>query len=129
MKQLTEEWIGKAEGDFASAQRELRARKTPNYDSACFHVQQCIEKYLKARICEEGVPIAKTHNLLYLLDHCLACEPMWESVRTSLNVINLYAVAFRYPGEHADKSNAREAVALCKGVREMVRHSLGMAKT
>ena len=29
------EWIEKAEGDFQSAQRELRARKAPNYDAAC----------------------------------------------------------------------------------------------
>jgi HEPN domain-containing protein len=48
MKPLTEEWIAKAEGDFTTAQRELRARKSPNFDAACFHTQQCIEKYLKA---------------------------------------------------------------------------------
>jgi hypothetical protein len=34
MKPLTREWVKKAEGDFATAQRELRARKSPNYDSA-----------------------------------------------------------------------------------------------
>jgi HEPN domain-containing protein len=50
MNLLTQEWISKAEGDFASSGRELRARKDPNYDSACFHAQQCAEKYLKA-IC------------------------------------------------------------------------------
>lgn len=47
---LTREWVGKAEGDFASAGRELRARKLPNYDSACFHAQQCAEKLLKAAL-------------------------------------------------------------------------------
>ena len=31
MKPLTLEWIDKAEGDYTSARRELRARKTPNY--------------------------------------------------------------------------------------------------
>ncbi len=46
MKPLTQEWIHKAEADFSSAQRELRARKNPNYDAACFHAQQCVEKYL-----------------------------------------------------------------------------------
>ena len=34
MKTLTHEWVKKAEGDFVSAQREYRARKRPNYDSA-----------------------------------------------------------------------------------------------
>ena len=34
------EWIQKAEGDFATAGRELRARKDPNYDAACFHANR-----------------------------------------------------------------------------------------
>ena len=48
MSAILDEWIAKAEGDFATAQRELRARRAPNYDAACFHSQQCAEKYLKA---------------------------------------------------------------------------------
>ncbi|MEG3864862.1 MULTISPECIES: HEPN domain-containing protein [unclassified Microcoleus] len=46
MNPLTVEWVDKAEGDFTTALRELRARKSPNYDAACFHAQQCVEKYL-----------------------------------------------------------------------------------
>ena len=42
MNLLVAEWVAKAEGDFTSAQRGLRARKAPNYDSACFHAQQCV---------------------------------------------------------------------------------------
>lgn len=41
------EWIMKAEADFATLQRECRARRKPNYDAACFHAQQCVEKYIK----------------------------------------------------------------------------------
>jgi HEPN domain-containing protein len=41
MHPLTIEWVEKAEGDFATAQREVHARKSPNYDAACFHAQQC----------------------------------------------------------------------------------------
>lgn len=44
MNDLTIEWIAKAEGDFASAGREYRARRNPNYDAACFHAQQVAEK-------------------------------------------------------------------------------------
>ncbi len=42
MKKIYQEWIEKAEGDFNSANREIRARKNPNYDAACFHAQQCV---------------------------------------------------------------------------------------
>ena len=48
MKLITEEWVNKAEGDFATAQREIQVENMPNYDAVCFHSQQCLEKYLKA---------------------------------------------------------------------------------
>ena len=44
MKPLTGEWVEKAEGDFATASREIRVRKAPNFDAVCFHAQQCAEK-------------------------------------------------------------------------------------
>jgi HEPN domain-containing protein len=59
MKPLTREWIEKAEGDFATASREMRARKFPNYDAACFHSQQCVEKYFKALLQETRYSIRK----------------------------------------------------------------------
>src|SRR5438094_9694193 len=67
MKPITREWIDKAEGDWHSAQREYRARRRPNYDAACFHAQQCAEKYLKARLEEAGIAFSRTHNLISLL--------------------------------------------------------------
>ena len=35
MNATVSEWVDKAAGDLASALRELRARKSPNFDSAC----------------------------------------------------------------------------------------------
>jgi HEPN domain-containing protein len=55
MNPLVAEWVAKAEGDYASAMREVRARKSPNYDSACFHTQQCIEKYLKGILQSKNI--------------------------------------------------------------------------
>ncbi len=81
MNPLTTEWVTKVEGDFVTAQRELLARKWPNYDAACFHAQQCAEKYLKARLQEEGIAFTKTHDLSALLDLMLPIEPAWASMR------------------------------------------------
>ena len=50
MKQITCEWITIAVADFATMERESRARKNPNYHAVCFHAQQRAEKYLKARL-------------------------------------------------------------------------------
>jgi HEPN domain-containing protein len=63
MKPTTVEWIDKAEGDIVTAQMSYRPRKSPNYDAACFHAQQCVEKYLKARLEEAGLNVPKTQPL------------------------------------------------------------------
>ena len=127
MKPLTREWVDKAEGDFITARRELRARKAPNYDAACFHAQQCAEKYLKARLQEEGIAFSRTHDLASLLDLLLPVEPSWAVMRSDLDRLTSYAVEFRYPGTSADKAMARSAVAVCQDVRHRVRVSLGLA--
>jgi HEPN domain-containing protein len=75
MKGITREWIEKAEDDFSSAMRELRARKHPNHNGACFHAQQCIEKYLKGRLQEEEIGFKKTHFLPTLLDLLASWPP------------------------------------------------------
>lgn len=126
MKPLTREWVTKAEGDWATATRELRSRRNPNYDGSCFHAQQCIEKYLKARLQELNIEIEHTHNLVYLLNLLLPAHPIWESMRTALVQLNNYAVTYRYPGESADREVARRAVRLTRELRAELRRSLGL---
>ena len=72
MKPIAVEWVEKAEGDFATAEREARARKSPNYDGVCFHAQQCAEKYLKALSVEADLPFLRTHDLVILLATIIA---------------------------------------------------------
>ncbi|MEK7850923.1 MAG: HEPN domain-containing protein [Deltaproteobacteria bacterium] len=123
MNELTKEWVEKAEGDFNTALREYRARKAPNYDAACFHAQQCIEKHMKARLQNAGIPFGKTHDLIPLLELCIPIEPLWEAFRTSLIILNRYAVDFRYPGESATREEAKEAVSLMQLLRDaMLKH-------
>jgi len=106
MNPLTLEWIAKAEGDYATARREIRARKNPNYDAACFHAQQCVEKYLKSLLQELNISFGRTHNLIALLDMLLGNYPQLELIRSELEYLSVFAVMFRYPGESADKEIA-----------------------
>ncbi|HNR29804.1 MAG TPA: HEPN domain-containing protein [Candidatus Hydrogenedentes bacterium] len=76
MTPITLAWIQKAEADYWTVERESHARKNPNYDGACFHAQQCAEKYLKAMLHEMGVTLPKTHDLAALLDLVLAKLPI-----------------------------------------------------
>ncbi len=125
MKQLTAEWLSKAEGDYTCVQREWRARKNPNYDALCFHAQQCVEKYLKACLQEKAKPVDRTHNLAALLDELVTSAPMLETLRDALLQLTVYSVAFRYPGESASRENARSARFLCESVRSALRQLLG----
>lgn len=124
MKPHAREWIAKAEADFLSAQREYRARSYPNYDAACFFSQQCIEKYLKARLAEAGQPIPRTHDRAALLDVVLPLEPLWEVSRPFLETLTSYAVLFRYPGDTATRTLAKTAIADARRVRAMIRATL-----
>ena len=126
MTPLLREWVAKAEGDFNSCQREIRARQHPNHDSACFHAQQCVEKYFKAHLQRANIAFPKTHDLEQLLDLLLPLEPQWESLRPAIAQLTSYAVVFRYPGITASKADARLAFAHAKIARKLLRQSLGL---
>ena len=100
MKPITSEWIAKAEGDFATAQRELSATQ------------------------EANIPFPKTHDLADLLASALSIEPTWTSMTADLNALSAFAVEYRYPGESADLDEAKEAFQMCKNVRQVIRHAL-----
>lgn len=124
MKPMTSEWVAKAEGDFAMMERECQATENPNYDGICFHAQQCAEKYLKARFCEEDITFSKIHDLVALLDQVLEVEPAWESFREDLAYLSDFAVTFRYPGESADAESAIDAQRRCRQFRIAARDAL-----
>jgi HEPN domain-containing protein len=126
MKPLTLEWVEKAENDWASLHREIRARTKPNYDAACFFSQQCVEKYIKARLVEADIYFKKVHDLSYLLGMAMEVEPLWESYEKELRLLTDFAVEFRYPGASADLETAKLALKVCKSFRVAARFSLGL---
>jgi HEPN domain-containing protein len=126
MNPVVAEWISKAEGDFVTAGRELRARKAPNYDAVCFHAQQCAEKYLKAILQENDKRIPKIHFLLELLAMILKFDTSYELLKADLEVLEDYSVRFRYPGHFAEKDEAQSSYAAVGTVRKFVRQKLGL---
>ncbi len=124
MNDLTAEWIAKAEGDYATAGRELRARRRPNYDAVCFHAQQAVEKYLKAFLQENGADFPKTHSLIELLQLVVPLDAGFEWQRDLLIRLERYAVRYRYPGESADLDEARSAFKAAQAVRRFIRQRL-----
>ncbi len=127
MKAATREWVDKAEADYATATLMRRSRKKHARDIVCFHLQQCVEKYLKARLEEAGIAYPKTHDLERLLDLALPIEPLWAPLRPALVGITDYAVEVRYPGRTTTPAEARQLLNDTARVRELIRQSLGMS--
>ena len=126
MKPSTREWVVKAEEDFATAQALARPRKKPLWGRVGFHIQQCIEKYLKARLNESGTVFSKTHALDQLLNQTIAVEPLWSSFQPALKQISDFAVQPRYPGFVVTKSEATKALKIVRAFRKEARASLGL---
>jgi HEPN domain-containing protein len=121
MNQNTDEWIEKAEGDWATMMRESLVTEKPNFDAVCFHAQQCAEKYLKARLIDAEVDFRRTHDLLNLLGSLNAVEPSWGDFEEVIGELTTFAVAYRYPGFSATKEQAAKSIENCTLVRELVR--------
>lgn len=101
MKPETLEWINKAEGDWAVAQRERQA-PVPVWNVICFLAQQCAEKYLKAFLEEQGIAFRKVHDLVLLLNSSQGRLPELTSQKQDLARLGTFGIAARYPGVQAD---------------------------
>jgi HEPN domain-containing protein len=126
MKPSTREWVAKAEEDFLAASALNRRRKVPLWNTVCFHVQQAVEKYLKARLEEAGHAVPKTHDLLHLLNLLTPVEPLWSSYHSAFSLLISYAVQTRYPGSSVTRADAKHAIGLCRQFRKEARRSLGL---
>jgi len=117
MNPLTQEWVQKAEGDYAAAQLLVQANAARHADAVCFHAQQCVEKYLKAWLQDAGMPFRKRHDLEELLAMASQAMPSWSVWQPDLLVLTTHAVDFRYPGRTASLPDAQFAVQVCERVR------------
>jgi HEPN domain-containing protein len=126
MLPTTREWVNKAEGDYDVVTLLLRSRKRSRYDPICFHAQQCVEKYLKARLTEAGIAFPKTHDLPILLTLCATVEPLWAVELPRMNALTGWAILARYPGSSATRADALQAVDSCRHFRQLARDGLGI---
>jgi HEPN domain-containing protein len=125
---VAKEWVAKAEADLTSAAHLLTLGAKCPTDAACFHAQQCVEKYLKALLVLRGIAFPKTHNVRLLMGLVPA------ALRPALDVasqdrLTEYATVTRYPGDYEaiSLSEARRAVALARRVKRGLRRHLSAA--
>lgn len=116
MKQVTQEWIDKAEGDYR-ATALLIAGDQPLLEASVFHAQQCAEKYLKALLQEHGIRFPRTHNLTVLARLSGPLVPSLAALDANLAELNVYAVETRYPGAEMAREDAESAIQTGAEVR------------
>ena len=124
-KQAVLRWMQKAENDLRTCQT-MGSVEPPVPDTACFHAQQCLEKYLKAILEKHGMVVRKIHSLPILLDQCVKVYPLLTGMRPDMVCLSEYAVEFRYPGESAALRDAREAISILQRSRLNLRIALGL---
>lgn len=91
-----QEWLNKAEEDRRVAEVLLRSGEELTLP-CMFHLQQMIEKQLKALMIARGKRVARTHDL-----GRLALETEAQDIKGLLHLcdtLNLFAVNGRYPGD------------------------------
>jgi len=125
MQPETAEWVEIVEGDFLTATREAAA-KVPNFNAACFHAQQCIEKYLKALLVEHNIVFPKTHQLGFLGDLLPRAAGDLDPIGGELARLSPYAIDVRYPRGGADAAEARQALVDCATAPSYIRSLLSL---
>ena len=115
-------WFGKADQDLEMARRALGPEK-PLPGMACYHAQQCAEKYLKGYLIAQSISFRFVHDLVYLTQLCAAQELVFEELMSAAEILSEYGTTMRYPmegSEEPDIEAAREAIELAEQVVALV---------
>ncbi|OIN92084.1 MAG: DNA-binding protein [Anaerolineae bacterium CG03_land_8_20_14_0_80_58_20] len=113
-------WIDHAEDDANAAGKLLRGKK-PSIYGACFHAQQCAEKYMKALLVVKGKRFPMIHDLVTINDLLQRAGINMEVSENDLGLLSSYAVRARYSGEHPEMEDAKEAIQIAKTIRKFSR--------
>ncbi len=104
------DWLRHARSDL------LLAMSSPGEDvlleTLCFHVQQSVEKAIKAVLIFSNVCFPRTHNIGFLaelLPPSVPCMPALDEAAALTD----YAVSSRYPGEAEDVTTEELAASIC----------------
>ena len=76
----------KADQDLELARRALGPGQ-PLRGMACYHAQQCAEKYLKGYLIAHSVPFRFVHDLVYLTQLCATQEPAFEQLMSAAEIL------------------------------------------
>lgn len=114
----SKDWIAKGDNDLDAARILLEAK---NLQSASFHIQQAIEKYLKGYLLSKGWKLRRIHELDGLLDEAAPHNPGFEKFRPLCELATEYYIEERYPLLVVSALNRDELESVLKQVEEFIR--------
>ena len=112
----------KADQDLEMARRAMTPGN-PLPAMACYHAQQCAEKYLKGFLISRSHRFNFVHDLFYLVQECAKIQPAFSELELAAETLGMYGAAVRYPTEDfvdPDEEEACEAVKLAEQVAMFV---------
>lgn len=119
-------WFEKAE-QFLEMARRAMLPGNPFPDMACYHAQQCAEKYLKGFLVSRSHSFNFVHDLFYLTQECAKLQPAFLELALAAETLGRYGAGVRYPMENfvdPDEEEAWEAIKLAGKVATFVKNQL-----
>jgi HEPN domain-containing protein len=121
------QWLDYADEDMKMASLGIDVPDESLNRLTAYHLQQSVEKNLKAYLVYCGVDFPYTHNISVLLEFC---EKNIEVPAEIANAESLtpFAVSARYPGEDEEvsKQEVLEAFEIALKVRKFIRTNLNI---
>lgn len=114
---MAQSWFRKGDSDIKTTEALLKAEGP--YDTACFHSQQAVEKYLKGFIEFHEDVAPRIHDLVELNQRCAAHNASRNIDENVLAELTNYAVESRYqldflPDRQLAVKASSEAQQICR---------------
>lgn len=91
-------WLAKAKSDLDTARVLIQGTEL-HLDTGIYHCHQAAEKALKAWLTSQQKEFRKTHDLVALLNQCIAIDPGFHVLLEPSQFLLPFATEFRYPGD------------------------------
>ena len=79
----------------------------------------------KAFLVRNDIEPPGIHDLQRLKNICAELDSDFERIAEGLDILNAYAVSFRYPGESATVDESKKAFQVATRIREFLKGKLG----
>ena len=126
LQQLVRNWLIKASHDLKIGRDQMKTAE-PTTDLVCYHMQQCVEKCLKAYLVAHKKSFRRTHDIAELIEQCKEIDPAFDALyQKQADSLTIYGVEIRYPDDFymPSRNEAESSIEIALFAHEFVRAKL-----